>query len=410
VWLVVGSLRWEDVDPAVHAMDLAALRPAVEAELRASLRAKAPARAEAVDRALLAEAGPWIAGWCWTVSDGGPVDVGGVGRGGIAEQTDAVIAAVICWRRRLEELARHFAELDARSRSLDPADKASRAASHLLSLVLEWTQLEDAWYRTFEIFLAWYMERELGAPSRARAIARETVSGRFSSWLEPGDEVRATLPADVARLTRSALDAQPIDALAAWLALRPTISWPARRSYTPSLVARDGHERYVREVDAARSGERADRMARALADARAAARAGRPLDFALLTDLQEIVLGRPAPFRTAQAFAHGGAERYGLEPDTPARFEAALADAGDAAPAIVRAARVYLDVCYFHPFEDGNARAARLALDHVLTSAGLALRAAGPVFLVARRALDQYGPGSFVIVIDHLAAPPVAGS
>ncbi len=66
---------------------------------------------------------------------------------------------------------------------------------------------------------------------------------------------------------------------------------------------------------------------------------------------------------------------------------------------------MYLDICYFHPFEDGNARAARLALDHVLTSSGLALHAAGPVFLVARRALDRYGPYSFAYAIDYLAGP-----
>jgi Fic/DOC family len=30
-------------------------------------------------------------------------------------------------------------------------------------------------------------------------------------------------------------------------------------------------------------------------------------------------------------------------------------------------ARVPFDVCFYHPFPDGNARAARLALDHVLT-------------------------------------------
>ena len=49
------------------------------------------------------------------------------------------------------------------------------------------------------------------------------------------------------------------------------------------------------------------------------------------------------------------------------------------------------------------ARAARLALDHVLTRAGLALHSAEPLFVVSRSAFDQWGPYSFIHVIDYLA-------
>ena len=67
--------------------------------------------------------------------------------------------------------------------------------------------------------------------------------------------------------------------------------------------------------------------------------------------------------------------------------ERCLAEAGDrAVPPQLRAARVYLDLCFFHPFDDGNARAARLALDHVLTGAGLALHVAEPLFIFSCRA------------------------
>ncbi|WP_311774568.1 Fic family protein [Streptomyces sp. AK010] len=38
-----------------------------------------------------------------------------------------------------------------------------------------------------------------------------------------------------------------------------------------------------------------------------------------------------------------------------------------------RAARAYLDVCFFHPFDDGNARSAFLALIFVLAREGIAL-------------------------------------
>jgi hypothetical protein len=408
VSFLVLSLRWVDVDPATHAMDVDRVRRAVELGLGADLSRRAGRqRMDAVDRALLAEFGPWIAGWQWTCSDGGPV-TGGAGdrlRRGVAADVAAVVAAVASWRERLEELARRFDALDARTRGLEPAEKAGFAASDLLPVVLEWTFAEDAWYRTFEVFLAWYLERELESAGRALAIAHAPVSGRFSSWIEPSEDLRAGLPDDVARLTRSALAAEPVDALAAWLAARSELQWRRQRLCDPPPVVRDGHEAYIRDVDAVRSAERAKRMTRALVATRVAAQKGRPLDFGLLAALQEIVLGRSPAFRKGEAFAHGGTERYGWEPDTRARFEAALAEANDDALPIVRAARVYLDICYFHPFEDGNARAARLALDHVLTSSGLALHAAGPVFLVARRALDRYGPYSFAYAIDYLAGP-----
>src|SRR5262249_49378662 len=46
-------------------------------------------------------------------------------------------------------------------------------------------------------------------------------------------------------------------------------------------------------------------------------------------------------------------------------------DEADTAHPVVRAARVYLDVIFVHPFPDGNARLARLAAYFVLRRAGL---------------------------------------
>ena len=71
----------------------------------------------------------------------------------------------------------------------------------------------------------------------------------------------------------------------------------------------------------------------------------------------------------------------------------------------MRAARAYLDVCFFHPVDDGNARAARLALDHILTSAGCALHAAEPVFVVSRGADDPRGAWALARVLDQLIGP-----
>jgi hypothetical protein len=75
----------------------------------------------------------------------------------------------------------------------------------------------------------------------------------------------------------------------------------------------------------------------------------------------------------------------------------------------VRAARVYLDICFFHPFPDGNARAARLALDHVLTREGLALRVADPAFVFPLRVTNAYLGWQFTYVLAMLVGPREAG-
>ncbi|MFE9727345.1 hypothetical protein ACFYQ5_28065 [Streptomyces sp. NPDC005794] len=46
-------------------------------------------------------------------------------------------------------------------------------------------------------------------------------------------------------------------------------------------------------------------------------------------------------------------------------------------PASDRAARACLDVCFFHPFDDGNASSAFLALLFVLAREGVALNGVG---------------------------------
>lgn len=148
-------------------------------------------------------------------------------------------------------------------------------------------------------------------------------------------------------------------------------------------------------------------MSDALTFIRAEAHAQRPLSWTMLRGAQRRVLGvQSVGFRDGDAFAHHGRERYALGADTLARFERCLAEAGDASlPPLARAARVYLDVCFVHPFADGNARAARLALDHALTTAGLALHSAEPVFLLPRHADDPMNGADLMSLLDQLAGP-----
>lgn len=147
-------------------------------------------------------------------------------------------------------------------------------------------------------------------------------------------------------------------------------------------------------------------MKQALERVRRRASKQEPMNLSELTRWQGIVLGGPAKLRSSDAFAHEGRQRYGIRPDLRERTEACLAQATERGMGVIaRAARVYLDICFLHPFEDGNARAARLALDYVLTRDGLALHAAGPVFLVARQLTDGGDASRFAWIVDYLAGP-----
>ena len=73
-----------------------------------------------------------------------------------------------------------------------------------------------------------------------------------------------------------------------------------------------------------------------------------------------------------------------------------------AVPLPSRAARVYLDVLHFHPFADGNARSAALALYFVLAREGIVLDRAAPLLMTRWPASDPRsaeGLAGFVAVL-----------
>ncbi|WP_339153643.1 Fic family protein [Streptomyces sp. F41] len=150
-------------------------------------------------------------------------------------------------------------------------------------------------------------------------------------------------------------------------------------------------------------------MLAALKLLRADAARGARLDRTLLSSWQQRVLGtpEPPPFRRSPAFAKAGRERYGIGPETPALFDACLAesavDTGHPLGLTARAARTYLDICFFHPFDDGNARAAFLALVFVLAREGIALDSVGLLRRVTFEADAPKDPLTLVRYIDvHL--------
>lgn len=194
------------------------------------------------------------------------------------------------------------------------------------------------------------------------------------------------------------------DGLADWLLIRTEIAWPSWRGacLVSGAPARDGFRRSF-EATQGRDSKRTARVLAALDLAFADAEQRRPLTFALMAKWQRIVLGQDlVGFRTMPAFAKGGRERYGLAPDTQALFERCLSESAQPdLPLPSCAARAYLDILFFHPFEDGNARAAMLVLAFVLAREGVLLDQVHPL-QTTRWADDAKGAADLAVLLGIL--------
>ena len=373
----------------------------------------------ALQQALVAELGPWAEGMFWNASEpggGGPVRaycceqhslfVGEAPR--VANAAVSVLAALEEWRTLLDELGQRFKILRDAHETADVEARVIAAAGELLPLVLARTDATDAWYSTFSVVLTWFAESCGYERATVAPVIAEVVSGRFASWITPSVEVAGPAVRTLGALVSAAVSAPPSrveDALARWTETRARFASNAvTRDELP--VSWDGHRRFVEGPETTRDPDRAARFSSALEACRDSARAKEPLDFASLARWQSIVLGHAAPFREGEAFAKGGRERYGLDDQTRARFEGWLAAANDlSTPFATRAARVYLDICFTHPFADGNARSARLALDYVLTGEGRWLRNVEPLFLLARSPSDTDSTRHLAWSIGFLSGP-----
>ncbi|MFJ7589009.1 Fic family protein [Streptomyces sp. NPDC097617] len=193
------------------------------------------------------------------------------------------------------------------------------------------------------------------------------------------------------------------DSLSVWLRVRGEADWHHAPNLRRDLPARDGFRAWCEGPVRRHDPVRAERLLAAYTLARADAARRAPLDFALMAAWQREVLGAAeAPFRTNDAHAKAGRERYGLTPRTRADFASCLREASDPGiPPAARAARVYLDVAFFHPFSDGNARAALLALVHVLAREGIVLPEVGPL-QTTRYADDPVGAADLAALIGVL--------
>ncbi|GGT36876.1 hypothetical protein GCM10010271_46110 [Streptomyces kurssanovii] len=437
-----GTLTWDEVNPARRPFDSAAvarvvrsLGPARTVPSRPDVPFGDPAMhawswgeaklwADAMSYALMNRYGRWAVGWRWAHDegdfDGGPVGSWCCPRDSITtpeETLERVVTALCEWRAWLESLAERF-----EAYPLDPADiDAQRilwesAARNLILQVVDRTGCGSGWYGHCRQVLTWFLSRWGVAPAVARDLVDQAIGGRFHSWTDPDtvlvDDVAERL-AQTLRTDGGQGSAEPArDHLQQWLAVRGTVSWQEARGEGgdgPVTPSRDGAAEDIRAFDGALDAARAEGLLAALEQLRADAARGAVLDFELIRSWQQHVLGteRPPAFRALPAFAKGGRERYGTAPDTRARLDACLAESakndGTPLPLTARAARAYLDVCFFHPFDDGNARSAFLALVFVLAREGVALDDVGLLRRIAFQADSEDALRLARFVDVHLA-------
>jgi hypothetical protein len=453
--LAPSSLTWAEVDPARHPFDREAVAATVHALGPAARVPRRPADpmeransrwghgvarqwADAMSQALVDSYGRWATGWRWSVGgadyDGGPVGAWccpGHSVTSPEETVDKVVAALCEWRDWLENLAAWF-----QAYPLDLADIEEQrplwesVAKNLILQVVDHTGAESAWYGHCHMVLTWFLSHWGVAPEQAGDLVAQAISGRFQSWSGPdlpllldvaerlADSVRPELASGpdaeggvVADADAELAGAAHPDHLATWLTIRETVPWPEFPPGDSTAQANDIVAEDIRSFDGALDPNRAAGLLAALELARADAARGAVLDFALLQSWQQHILGTPEPpFRTEPAFAKGGHERYGIAPDTRARLDACLAESapaptGQALSLSARAARAYLDVCFFHPFADGNARAAFLTLVFVLARENVSLTFTG---LIRRVSFSAADPQDAVILTRYVSVSSAA--
>ncbi|MFI1992901.1 Fic family protein [Actinoplanes sp. NPDC020271] len=429
--LLSWTLTWPEVDPAAHPFDPGSVPAVVRAVAPAVMPPPhdpmARAWVDAVKLGLVEHFGRWAAGW-ENLSTGHSHGGGLSSRWCCAEDSlttpertlDAVAEALLDWRSYLEELARRF----ARYLPLPEDPRASfatweAAVGDLVATAAARTGSQEAWYGHSSRVLEWFLSAG-GVPDHlAENLVGEAIGGRFRSWAAPtGAEVAEV--AEALAVSATGVDARPdtwpdtwpqnwpsrrsselsavahapppashrpVDALGRWRRVRRTARWSdvAEHVRGPARTRRDG----IAEFFAARQ-EGAGGLLAALRLVRADTNGDGPLTFARLRAWQRAVLGTgDVQFRTTSAWAKGGRERYGYRPELPEAFDACLAEATDPrVPLPSRAARVYLDVAFFHPFPDGNARSAALALYFVLAREHVVLDQAASLLMTVRPAGD----------------------
>ncbi|MBB2943519.1 hypothetical protein FB565_003232 [Actinoplanes lutulentus] len=195
------------------------------------------------------------------------------------------------------------------------------------------------------------------------------------------------------------------DHLTTWQQTREQVPWRdvIPHLQTPVRAVQDG---FIAHATAGEDQQRQSLLLTAYGDVRSAAATGADLTPNLTARWNGMLRGIPAAgFRQGLALAKNGRDRYGLHPDTQRRYEACLSESADLTiPVAARAARAHLDVAFFHPYDDGNARLAGMVLHFVLLRADIELDEVRPILTTVRRADDPEGAAGFARLVHGIAA------
>ncbi|MFE6489276.1 cell filamentation protein Fic, partial [Streptomyces sp. NPDC057757] len=355
------SLRWDEVDPARNPFDEASVAQVVgttgpaqrvprrpdlplgDSRMTAWSHGEGDSWAYAMSHALVQHYGRWVVGWRWSHDegdfDGGPVGNWCCSRDSITtpeETLDRVVASLSEWREWLDTLAAWFEAYPLDLAAIEDQRLLwERAARNLILQVVDRTGCGSGWHGHCRQVLTWFLTRWGVAPDVANDLVDEAIGGRFRSWTGPGTELVDDVAEQLALSLRpddggTDSEAPAADHLRRWLAVRESVPWYEIQDGAvegPVVPVLDGVAEDIRVFDGAVDPARAEGMLSALELVRADAARGTRLDFAVLSSWQQHILGTPAPppFRDSPAFAKGGRERYGIGPDTCARFETCLA-------------------------------------------------------------------------------------
>ncbi|MGW2017692.1 hypothetical protein [Streptomyces sp. NPDC001927] len=155
---------------------------------------------------LAARYGRWACGWDWAVGEGGG---GGVvsswccashSVGAPAATAANVVASLLEWREWLEELAERFEQLapPAGANAGDRSWHLERAATRLVTVVVDRTGAECGWYGLCRTVLTWFLSSTGMGPEAARDAVDTAVGGRFESWTVPSRTLVDSVGEDLA--------------------------------------------------------------------------------------------------------------------------------------------------------------------------------------------------------------------
>ncbi|MEU6789093.1 hypothetical protein ABZ912_58775 [Nonomuraea angiospora] len=110
------------------------------------------------------------------------------------------MASLLEWRRWIEELSEHFAELTppVHLSAEDRSWHLDRATVRLVTRVVDRTGAESGWYRHCHQVLEWFLASSGLEKDEAEAAVQVAIGGRFNSWFEPARTVVDAVGEDLA--------------------------------------------------------------------------------------------------------------------------------------------------------------------------------------------------------------------